>query len=88
MSVTMPLLSIKALQLLFPPEQGLLRMTHRYINKGRTRSRLFVRERVELLIELFGRYERTNIGPLDCYIGTLMVFTFFYFRCVAMPFRA
>jgi len=32
-----------------------LRMTHRYINKGRNRSRLFVRERVKLLIELFGR---------------------------------
>jgi len=28
-------------------------MTHRYINKGRNRSRLFARERVELLIELF-----------------------------------
>jgi len=38
-------------------------MTHRYIiNKGRNQSRLFVRERVELLIELFGRCERTNIG--------------------------
>ena len=33
-----------------------------YINKGRNRSRLIVRERVELLIELFGRCERTNIG--------------------------
>jgi len=32
------------------------------ITKGRNRSRLFVRERVELLIELFGRCERTNIG--------------------------
>ena len=32
-SVTMPLLSIKkTLQLLFPPERGLLKMTHRYIN--------------------------------------------------------
>jgi len=50
-SVTMPLLST--------PEWGLLRKTHRYINKGqnrsRLRSRLFVRERVELLIELSGR---------------------------------
>jgi len=27
-------------------------MTHRYINKGQNRSRLFVRERVELFIEL------------------------------------
>jgi len=45
----------KTLQLLYPPEQGLLRMTHRYINKGQNRSRMFVRERVELLIELFGR---------------------------------
>jgi len=40
----------------FPPESGLLRMTHRYINKGRNQSRLFVRERVELfIIELSGR---------------------------------
>ena len=61
-SVTMPLLSIKTLQLLFPPEWGLLRMTHHYINKGRNQSRLFVREGVELLIELFGRCERTDIG--------------------------
>ena len=30
-SVTMPLLS-KTLQLLFPPERALLKMTHRYIN--------------------------------------------------------
>jgi len=37
-------------------------MTHCYINKSRNRSRLFVRERVELLIELFGRCERTIIG--------------------------
>ena len=34
----------------FPPEQVLLRMTHCYINKGQNRSRLFVRDRVELLI--------------------------------------
>jgi len=48
-SVTMPLLSIKdTLQLLFPQERGLLRINHRYINTGRNRSRLFVRERVEL----------------------------------------
>ena len=33
---------------------GLLRMTHCYINKGQNQSRLFVRERVELLI-LSGR---------------------------------
>jgi len=47
-SVTMPLLSIKRpCSCYFPPEWGLLRMTHR-------RSRLFVRERVELLIELSG----------------------------------
>ena len=37
-------------------------MTHCYINMGLNWSRLFVRERVELLIELFGRYERTNIA--------------------------
>jgi len=37
-------------------------MTHRYINKGQNQSRLFVRERVELLIELFGRCKKTNIG--------------------------
>ena len=54
-SVTMPPLSIKTLQLLFSPERGLLRMTHHCINKGQNRSRLFVRERVELLIELSGR---------------------------------
>jgi len=35
-------------------EQGVLRMIHRYINKGQNQSRLFVRERVELLIELLG----------------------------------
>ena len=47
----------------FPPEWGLLRMTHCYINKGRNQSRLFVRERVELFItELSGRWLRTNIG--------------------------
>ena len=40
----------------------LLRMTHRYINKGRNWSRLFVRERVELLIERSGRWLKTNIG--------------------------
>ena len=59
------------MQLLFPPERGLLRMTHRYINKGRNPSRLFVRERVELLIELFGRCERTNIGINAPPTGTL-----------------
>ena len=31
-------------------QRGLLRMTHRYISKGRSWSRLFVRERVELLM--------------------------------------
>ena len=41
---------------LLPPERGLLKMTHCYINKGRNRSRLFVRERVELLIELSRRW--------------------------------
>ena len=39
-------------------------MTHHCINKGQNRSRLFVRERVELLIELSGRWLRTNIGYL------------------------
>jgi len=33
--------------------------------KGRNRSRLFVRERVELLIELFGSCERTNIDGVS-----------------------
>ena len=47
----------------FPPERGLLRMIHRYINKGRNWSRLFVRERVELLIELLGGdWEQTLHG--------------------------
>ena len=40
-------------------ERSLLRITQRYTNKGQNISRLFVREGVELLIELF---ERTNIG--------------------------
>jgi len=52
----------KTLQLLFPPERGLLRMTHCYIYKGQNRSRLFVRERVELLIELFGRCKKHKHG--------------------------
>ena len=34
-------------------------------------ARLFVRERVELLIELFGRCERTNIGINAPPTGTL-----------------
>ena len=37
-------------------------------NKGQNWSRLFARERVELLIELFGRCERTNICPPTCRI--------------------
>ena len=52
----MPLLSTKDLAaVLSTREQGLLRMTHHFINKGQNWSRLFVRKRVELLIELFGR---------------------------------
>jgi len=46
-------------------------MTQRYTNKGRNWSRLFVREIVELLIELFGRCERTNVGINAPPTGTL-----------------
>jgi len=54
------LLSIKDLAVAISTR--VLKMTHHYINQGRNRSRLFVRERVELLIELSGRWLRTNIG--------------------------
>ena len=42
----------------------MLRMTYLHINKGQNRSRLFVRERVELLIELSGRWLRTTLASL------------------------
>jgi len=64
----------KTLQLLFPPERGLLRMTHHYINKGWNRSRLFIRERVELLIELSKRWLRTNISNTAPPTGTILFF--------------
>ena len=67
--VTMPLLSIKACSCYFPPERGLLRMTHHYLNNGQNWSRLFVRERVELLIELFGAgFVMASLCMLLCFI--------------------
>jgi len=52
MSVTMPLLSIKDLAVAISTRAG----------PAEDDPPLFVREREELLIELFGRCERTNIG--------------------------
>ena len=54
-SVTMPLLSIKDLAVAISTRVGPAEDDHCYTNKGRNRSRLFVRERVELLIEPSGR---------------------------------
>ena len=65
MSVTMLLLSIKDLAVAIPPERGLLRITHHYINKGQNWSRLFVRERVELLIELLGGVSRQTLADAE-----------------------
>jgi len=55
-SVTMSLLSTNLAVATFPPEQSLLRMTCCYIIKGSKPVQTVWRERVELLIELFGRY--------------------------------
>ena len=64
----------------FPPEQGLLRMTHRYINKGWNWSRLFVRERVELLIELLGGdREQTCMVPIHFHLWRCSYFLWWRF---------
>ena len=71
--------------LLFPPEWGLLKMTHHYINQGRNRSRLFVRERVELLIELSERWLRTNIGKRILFLVSSLFGAFFFSLAVLPP---